>query len=424
MKSQKSNLTSYDLEAKRASIKRPFQLIVKPCGPVCNLDCDYCYYLDKLAMFEDKRLNINKYKMSDEILEKLIKDFIQSQPQKQVDFVWHGGEPTLLGINYFQNIINLQQKYAEGKTISNSIQTNGTLINAEWCELLKKNDFLCGLSIDGPKQFHDAHRRDYAENGSWQKVVECIKLFQKYQVRFNAMCVINSENAKQPAVVYNFLKNIGVEFMQFTPICERIATDETEQFSVVTNDYQHDTCEMLENVSAKDFGNFLCHIFDLWVKQDVGKIYINLFDNTLAAYMNQHPSLCSMDSYCGCFPAVEHNGDVFCCDHFVFPEHCLGNVLKNDIADLVKTNQQLFFEERKKKTLSKACQNCEFLFVCGGDCPKNRFAKSSDGESTSALCEGFKFFFKHTRNYFEFMANELKNNRAPANVMKASNLFK
>lgn len=423
MKSQEKNITPFEIEVKRSLIKRPFQVMVKACGPVCNLDCDYCYYLDKLALFEGKRLNVSEYRMSDEVLEKLVKDFIKSQPQKQVDFVWHGGEPTLLGIDYFKKIIELQQKYAEDKAISNAIQTNGTLINDEWCDFLVKNDFLCGISIDGPKCFHDIHRRDYAGNGSWQKAVDCIKLFQKHGVKFNAMCVINSENSKQPAAVYNFLKNLGVEYMQFSPICERIATDEHELFSVVTNDYQKDTDEMSENVSAKDFGNFLCRIFDLWVKQDVGKIYVNYFDNTLAAYMNQNPSLCSMDSYCGCSLAVEHNGDVFCCDHFVFPEYRLGNVLQNDISDLAKTNKQLFFEERKKNRLSKVCQSCEFLFVCGGDCPKNRFQETTEGESISALCEGFTSYFEHTRRYFEFMANELKNHRAPANVMKAKNLF-
>ncbi len=391
---------SFIFEQERKKLHRSFSVMVKTAGPVCNLDCDYCYYLE-------------------EVLEKLIRDFITSQPQQTIEFVWHGGEPTLLGIEYFRKAITLQKKYAGEKEILNSFQTNGTLITDEWAEFLAENHFLCGLSIDGLKKFHDNHRRFPNGQGSWEKVVECARLFRKHGVEFNTMSVVNASNSKEPATVYEFLKSIGSRFMQFTPIAERIALDPANPLSIVDNRYNKATAVMEENVSATDWGNFLCRIFDIWVKNDVGTYFVNYFDNTLAAYAGQHPSLCSMAPYCGCSLAVEHNGDVYTCDHFVFEDYKLGNIFEKNIAEMAKSDQQLFFEQRKQDTLSRQCRNCPFIKACGGDCPKNRFVKNEDGESVSCLCEGFRMFFNHTRKHFEFMANELKHQRPPANVMKA-----
>lgn len=410
---------SFIFEQERKKLHRSFSVMVKTAGPVCNLDCDYCYYLEKDALYPGKKFNLSSFRMNEEVLEKLIRDFITSQPQQTIEFVWHGGEPTLLGIEYFRKALTLQKKYAGEKEILNSFQTNGTLITDEWAEFLAENHFLCGLSIDGLKKFHDNHRRFPNGQGSWEKVVECARLFRKHGVEFNTMSVVNASNSKEPATVYEFLKSIGSRFMQFTPIAERIALDPANPLSIVDNRYNKATAVMEENVSATDWGNFLCRIFDIWVKNDVGTYFVNYFDNTLAAYAGQHPSLCSMAPYCGCSLAVEHNGDVYTCDHFVFEDYKLGNIFEKNIAEMAKSDQQLFFEQRKQDTLSRQCRNCPFIKACGGDCPKNRFVKNEDGESVSCLCEGFRMFFNHTRKHFEFMANELKHQRPPANVMKA-----
>ncbi len=410
---------SFVFEQERKKLHRSFSVMVKTAGPVCNLDCDYCYYLEKDALYPGKKFNLSSFRMNEEVLEKLIRDFITSQPQQTIEFVWHGGEPTLLGIEYFRKALTLQKKYAGEKEILNSFQTNGTLITDEWAEFLAENHFLCGLSIDGPKKFHDNHRRFPNGQGSWEKVVECARLFRKHGVEFNTMSVVNASNSKEPATVYEFLKSIGSRFMQFTPIAERIALDPANPLSIVDNRYNKATAVMEENVSATDWGNFLCRIFDIWVKNDVGTYFVNYFDNTLAAYAGQHPSLCSMAPYCGCSLAVEHNGDVYTCDHFVFEDYKLGNIFEKNIAEMAKSDQQLFFEQRKQDTLSRQCRNCPFIKACGGDCPKNRFVKNEDGESVSCLCEGFRMFFNHTRKHFEFMANELRHQRPPANVMKA-----
>lgn len=410
---------SFIFEQERKKLHRSFSVMVKTAGPVCNLDCDYCYYLEKDALYPGKKFNLSSFRMNEEVLEKLIRDFITSQPQQTIEFVWHGGEPTLLGIEYFRKAITLQKKYAGEKEILNSFQTNGTLITDEWAEFLAENHFLCGLSIDGPKKFHDNHRRFPNGQGSWEKVVECARLFRKHGVEFNTMSVVNASNSKEPATVYEFLKSIGSRFMQFTPIAERIALDPANPLSIVDNRYNKATAVMEENVSATDWGNFLCRIFDIWVKNDVGTYFVNYFDNTLAAYAGQYPSLCSMAPYCGCSLAVEHNGDVYTCDHFVFEDYKLGNIFEKNIAEMAKSDQQLFFEQRKQDTLSRQCRNCPFIKACGGDCPKNRFVKNEDRESVSCLCEGFRMFFNHTRKHFEFMANELRHQRPPANVMKA-----
>lgn len=410
---------SFVFEQERAKLQRSFSVMVKTAGPVCNLDCDYCYYLEKDALYPEKKFNLSSFRMNEKVLEKLIRDFIASQPQQKIEFVWHGGEPALLGIEYFRQAVALQKKYAGGKEILNAFQTNGTLITDEWAEFLAENNFLCGLSIDGPRKFHDAHRRFPNGQGSWEKAVECARLFRKHGVEFNTMSVVNASNSKEPASVYEFLKSIGNRFMQFTPIAERIALDPSEPLSIVDNRYDKAAAMMQENVRAADWGNFLCRIFDIWVKNDVGNCFINYFDNTLAAYAGQQPGLCSMAPYCGCSLAVEHNGDVYACDHFVFENYKLGNLFEKNIAEMAKSDQQLFFEQRKQDTLSRQCQNCPFIKACGGDCPKNRFAKNEDGESVSCLCEGFRMFFNHTRKHFEFMANELKHQRPPANVMKA-----
>lgn len=415
---REQNTASFLFEQQRERLQRSFSTMVKVVGPVCNLDCDYCYYLEKEALYPEKKFRLSDFRMQEAVLERLIQDYLLSQPQEQVEFVWHGGEPTLLGIDYFRRILELQQKYAEGKKILNVLQTNGTLIDEVWAAFLAEHHFLCGLSIDGPRKFHDKHRKTWNGQGSWEKTVACARLFQKHGVEFNTMSVVNASNCKEPVKVYEFLKELGSHYMQFSPIVERIALDDQEPLSIVAPRYAKETVGMEESVNAQEWGNFLCRIFDRWVKTDVGHYYVNWFDNTLAAYVGEQPSLCSMAPYCGCSLAVEHNGDVYCCDHFVFPEYRLGNLFQQAISELAKSDKQLYFEQAKKDDLSQVCFSCPYLPMCGGDCPKNRISKTAQGEPISCLCEGFQLFFKHTHPYFEFMANELKNNRPPANVMQ------
>ncbi|MGL5683971.1 MAG: anaerobic sulfatase maturase [Marinifilaceae bacterium] len=415
-----NNTASFLFEQQRSTLKRPYTVMPKCVGPVCNLDCDYCYYLDKEALFPDKPFTVSSYKMDRDTLRTLIRDFIESQPQEVVNFVWHGGEPSLLGVDYFREVLRIQQEFANGKEITNAFQTNGTLITDEWAEFLAANNFLCGLSIDGPKRFHDAHRKFPNGRGTWEVVVRCAEIFKRHGVEFNAMCVVNASNSKHPVAVYNFLKELGAKFMQFSPIVERIAEDDDAQFSLVSNCYDKRTAVMRENVTPQDWGNFLCRIFDTWVRNDVGSYFVNYFDNTLAAYMGQQPALCSMAKYCCCAPAVEHNGDAYCCDHFVFPEYYLGNIHQTPLPEMVKSDKQLFFEEEKERSLAQQCRECKYLAMCGGDCPKNRTLLNAQGEYITELCAGFKQYFAHTEKYFQFMANELRHQRPPSNVM---NLF-
>lgn len=409
---------SFIFEQERNKLQRSFSAMIKIAGPVCNMDCDYCYYLEKEALYPHKKFNLSSFQMPEKVLEKFIHDYISSQPQERIEFIWHGGEPTLAGIDYFRRILELQKQFAGGKTIENVLQTNGTLINDQWGEFLAANHFLCGLSIDGPRKFHDQHRRFTDGRGSWEKAVECARIFRKHGVEFNTMSVVNASNSQEPVAVYDFLKEIGSRYMQFTPIVERISLDEHESLSIVTPRYAKETAIMQENVTAKDWGNFLCRIFDRWVKTDVGHCYVNWFDNTLAAYIGQPPNLCSMAPHCCCSLAIEHNGDAYCCDHFVFPEFKLGNIQHQDLAQMAKSDTQLYFEQYKKDSLSARCRSCAYLHVCGGDCPKNRIARTAEGDAISCLCTGFRMFFEHTRKHFEFMANELRNQRPPANIMK------
>lgn len=413
-----SNITSFQLEQERANVQRPFTLMVKVVGSVCNLDCDYCYYLEKNQLYREKPFSIAAFRMNETILEKVISNFIESQPQDNVHFVWHGGEPTLLGLDYFRHIVSLQKKFANGKTIFNALQTNGTLINDAWAEFLSQNRFLCGLSVDGPKKFHDKHRKNFDGKGSWQKAVNAAKFFQKHDTEFNTMAVVNASNVKEPLNVYRFLKELKGKLIQFTPIVERIATDETHLFSMVDSHYERETLPMTENVNAETWGNFLCTIFDDWVKHDVGFSYINIFESVFASYVHHPVNLCSMSKYCTDSLVVEHNGDVFSCDHYVFPEYKIGNILEQNLANLAKCNQQLFFEEDKFYKLSNECKSCNYINICGGDCPKNRIKTNQDGEKISSLCSGFLKFFKHSDPFFKMMANEFFHQRPPSNIMK------
>ncbi|MDD4847716.1 MAG: anaerobic sulfatase maturase [Bacteroidales bacterium] len=408
-----SKITSFQLEQHREHIQRPFSLMVKIIGSICNLNCSYCYYRDK-----ESNHSISNDSMKIPLLESLIRSYIESQPQDEIVFVWHGGEPTLLGLNYFKTIIAFQKKYANGKHILNSLQTNGTLIDDTWAEFLSDNRFLCGLSIDGPQQLHNQYRTTLEGKDSWLKAVQAARFFQKHGTDFNIMAVVHASNVQQPLEVYRFLKTLGSRFLQLTPIVERVAII-NNTLKIVNHRYNGVATPMSENVKANDWGNFLSQIFDEWVRNDVGDFFVNIFDNVLAGYVNQPVTLCSMSKYCSNSLTVAHNGDVYSCDHFVDSESFLGNISDHHLSDLAKCNQQLFFEEDKFFNLSTDCKKCEFLNLCGGDCPKNRIEVTKQGDQKSILCEGYMNFFQHSKSYFEWMANEFLHQRPPSNIMQA-----
>lgn len=412
--------TSFLWEQRRCAFRRDFPVMVKVVGPACNLDCDYCYYVEKEALYPGMRRD--SWRMTPRTLELVVRDTIASQLGDKVTFIWHGGEPTLAGLDFFKEAVRLQRLYGEGKTVENVLQTNGTLIDERWAAFLAEENFLCGLSVDGPEFLHDAHRRYADGRGTWRRVAECARLFRRYGVEFNTMTTVNATNARHPLAVYEAMRELGSRFMQFIPIVERVADDEREVFSLVTPKYERSASVLLESVEAREWGNFLCRVFDVWVRRDVGVCYVNIFDNTLAGYVGE-PQLCSMNARCTCSPAVEFNGDVYLCDHLVYPEYRLGNVLERSLAEMVKDDRQLAFEAEKEMSLSEKCRKCEFLRLCGGDCPKNRYAWDGEGVPLSSLCEGFRLFFTHTRRAFEFMAAELAAGRAPANVMRCRDKF-
>ena len=407
-------LTAHD----RMHMKRAFQVMVKPFGPVCNLNCDYCYYLEKANIYERKKNEPTQFRMKDEVLEKFIRDYIQSQPGEELLFSWQGGEPTLLGIDFFKKVVALQEKHSDGRKISNALQTNGTLIDDNWSELFAANDFLIGLSVDGPREVHDHYRTFSSGKGSFNRVMEGVRLFHKHGVKFNTLTVVNDRNARVPLRVYHFLKDIGSSFMQFIPIVEREAVDPDVKLKLVAHDYKEDTWVTEESVEPEDWGRFLVKIFEEWVRIDVGSVFVNYFDNTLAPYAGESPSLCTMRQTCGDALVMEHNGDLYSCDHFVYPRFFLGNMMNESLEEMAKSDRQLKFSTMKRDTLPRECRECPYLQMCGGDCPKHRFVENDDGEFITYLHDGFLYYFEHVDRYMKIMAEELRHKRPPANIMK------
>lgn len=400
-----------------APFARPLYVMLKPAGSVCNLACEYCYYLEKAKLYT----NNTKHIMSDELLEKFIEEYINSQTTPHIMFTWHGGETLMRPQSFYKKAIELQRKYARGRHIENCIQTNGTLITAEWCKFFKENNWLVGVSIDGPQEFHDEYRKNKQGRPSFVNVMKGIHLLNQYQVEWNALAVVNDYNADYPLDFYHFFKQIGCRFIQFTPAVERISHH---------NDGRHlAAVEESEDLQLADFsvdpeqwGNFLCTIFDEWVRNDVGQYYIQLFDSTLANWVGEEPGVCTMAKTCGHAGVMEFNGDVYSCDHFVFPQYKLGNIQSKSLVEMMYSPKQLKFGQDKFDSLPQQCKKCEYLFACYGECPKNRFIKTSTGEKgLNYLCSGYYKFFKHVAPYMDFMKNELLNKRPPANIMKEIN---
>ena len=390
--------------------------MTKPVGAVCNLACKYCYYLEKTNLYKD---NKSKYVMSDSLLEKFIKEYINSQTMPQVLFTWHGGETLMRPLSFYQKVIELQKKYANGRTIDNCIQTNGTLLNDEWCEFFHNNHWLVGVSIDGPQDFHDEYRKNKQGKPSFVKVMQGIKLLKKHQVEWNAMAVVNDYNADYPLEFYHFFKDLECHYIQFTPIVERIHLNSDGRY--LANVLQKEEKLADFSVTPEQWGNFLCTLFDEWVKNDVGKYFIQIFDATLANWMGTQPGVCTMEPTCGHAGVMEFNGDVYACDHFVFPEFKLGNIYEKSLIEMMYGDKQSRFGLQKRDALPAQCKACKYLFACNGECPKNRFLTTEDGEfGLNYLCKGYYQFFDHIAPYMDFMKKELLAERAPANVMKFS----
>jgi uncharacterized protein len=402
-----------------APFAKPLYVMLKPVGSKCNLDCDYCYYLEKENLYKKKN-----QVMSEELLERFIKQYIDSQTMPDIMFTWHGGETLMRPLSFYKKAVELQKKYANGRNIDNSIQTNGTLLNDEWCKFFKENNFLVGISIDGPQDFHDEYRRDKMGRPSFHRVMKGIELLKKHEVEFNCMAVVNDYNVDYPLEFYRFFKNTGCQYIQFTPIVERIRKeDSADNISLLklatAKEGDHEVDLAPYTVPADKWGDFLCTIFDEWVKEDVGKIFIQIFDSTLANWVGENPSVCTMAKTCGHAGVMEFNGDVYSCDHFVFPEYRLGNIYNETLTSMMySVNQQTFGNDKFDK-LPLQCRECDVLFACYGECPKNRFIKDKYGNTgLNYLCKGYYKFFKHVMPYMDFMKKELLAQRPPANIMK------
>ena len=392
---------------------KPLYVMLKPAGAHCNLACKYCYYLEKNKLYPTAQRHL----MSDEMLEQFTREYIEAQTMNQVLFTWHGGEPLLRSIDFYRKALSLQQKYAGGRRIDNVIQTNGTLLTDEWCEFFAQNHWLVGISIDGPQPDHDHYRLTAAGKPSWQKVMQGIKLLKKHGVEWNAMAVVNAYNANHPLEFYRFFKENGCQFLQFTPIVERLTRHEDGRTLASLAD--KDEISLSEaSVVPEQWGYFLCAIFDEWVRKDVGKIFVEIFDCTLANWMGISPGICAYSKECGHAGVMEHNGDVYSCDHFVFPEYKLGNIRDQSLIDMLYGEQQREFSRLKHSSLPRQCKECDMEFACHGECPKNRFMKDKYGDSgLNYLCPGYYHYYQHVAPYMDYMKQELMLQHPPSNIM-------
>ena len=393
---------------------KPLYVMLKPAGAHCNLACKYCYYLEKTKLYPTAQRHL----MSDEMLEQFTREYIEAQTMNQVLFTWHGGEPLLRSIDFYRKALSLQQKYAGGRRIDNVIQTNGTLLTDEWCEFFAQNHWLVGISIDGQQPDHDHYRLTAAGKPSWKKVMQGIKLLKKHGVEWNAMAVVNAYNVNHPMEFYRFFKENGCQFLQFTPIVERLTRHEDGRTLASLAD-KNEIPLSEASVTPEQWGYFLCAIFDEWVRKDVGKIFVEIFDCTLANWMGISPGICAYSKECGHAGVMEHNGDVYSCDHFVFPEYKLGNIRDHSLIDMLYGEQQQEFSRLKHSSLPRQCKECDMEFACHGECPKNRFMKDKYGDSgLNYLCPGYYHYYQHVAPYMDYMKQELMAQRPPSNIMK------
>jgi len=398
-------------------LKRPdaFHVMLKPAGSSCNLNCTYCYYLEKKKLYPQA----GSMKMSVELLENFTRQFIAAHQVPEVTFTWQGGEPTLMGLDFFKKAIELQNKYSGGKRIENAFQTNGTRLNDDWCMFFADNNILVGISIDGAEHNHDHFRKTFSGGPTFKKVMKGIELLQKHKVELNTLSTVNNYNVHFATETYRFLKKIGSGFMQFLPVVEFTPSgNDKEGLQLIAPVHSKNVKVTDWSVSAEAYGRFLVTIFDEWVKIDVAKYFVQIFDATLANYTGENPGLCVFNDTCGDALVMEHNGDLYSCDHFVYPEYFLGNITETPLIDLVKSQAQFDFGIDKRNKLPRYCLLCDVRYACHGECPKHRFLVTPDGKpGLNFLCEGYKMFFRHVEPYMKFMSEELKNKRPPANVM-------
>ncbi|MDQ7822259.1 MAG: anaerobic sulfatase maturase [Candidatus Eremiobacteraeota bacterium] len=400
---------------------RSFQLMAKPGGPSCNLRCEYCFYTEKEALFPDD----SKFRMSSEVLEAFVKKFIDASPGPEIQFIWQGGEPALMGIDFYRKALQLQKKYTTGaKQITNSIQTNGTLLDDPWGSFLAENNFLVGISLDGPRELHDLYRRDRGGDSTFDKVMNGLKLLQNHGVQYNVLACVNRESSRHPLDVYHFLKNEGVEFVQFIPVVERARDCKAMEQGLAMPPHIGKNEPVLSvtpwSVESEAFGDFLGSVFDEWVRNDVAKIFVMNFEWILAAWYGIPASNCMYGAQCGQCMVIEHNGDIYSCDHYVYPEYRLGNILNDSPAQLLNKKEQMDFGAAKEKLLPLECRECSFIYVCRGQCPRHRFLKTFDEEEgLNYLCRGLKKYYRHISRYMVNMVKLLENGLPVEYIMKA-----
>jgi uncharacterized protein len=403
--------------------EQPFHIMVKPIGPKCNLDCQYCFYLEKEMLFGDGE----RWKMADAVLESYVKRYIEAQPTRQVTFAWQGGEPTLCGVEFFEKVVRWQKQYGQDRDIENAFQTNATLLDDEWGTFFKRENFLIGVSIDGPADLHDAYRVTRSGKGTHEEVMRGIEVLKRHKVEFNTLTCVNRANQDKGPEVYAFLKGIGSRYMQFIPIVERLPDEEAKRLGLwhstppkfAEEDDNFDAPVTEWSVQPKAYGRFMWSIFKRWVQHDVGKIYVQLFDVALGKWTGTPGGLCIFSEECGRALALEHDGSLYSCDHYVYPDYKVGNIKEQSMAAMVDSAFQKGFGKAKKSTLPKYCRECEVRFTCNGGCPKQRFLVTPDDEKgLNYLCSGYRFVFNKMDPYMRAMADLLQERQPPALVMR------
>ncbi|MCK9343966.1 MAG: anaerobic sulfatase maturase [Massilibacteroides sp.] len=382
-----------------------FHVMAKPTGARCNLDCAYCFFLKKEHLYPG-----SNFRMTDEVMERFIRQTIEGHRVPQVTIAWQGGEPTLMGLDFFRRSLEVQKRYAGPQTrIENTFQTNGILLDDEWCRFFHDNNFLIGLSMDGPGGLHDVYRRDRQGRGTFDRVLNAARLLQKHRVEFNILCTVNRMNADHPLEVYRFFRDeLRTPYIQFIPIVERANETGFQEGNTVTD----------RSVRPDQWGRFLVEIFDEWIRRDVGRMFVLNFDGALAGWLGMAGTVCIFAPTCGLGVALEHNGDLYSCDHFVEPGHFLGNILTTPLIELINSGKQRAFGTAKRDTLPGYCRECGFLAICNGECPKNRFIRTPDGEEgLNYLCEGYRIFFSHADRPMRMMADLLRQGRYADEVM-------
>jgi len=385
-----------------------FHVMAKPTGAICNLDCAYCFFLSKEQLYPN-----STFRMSDEVMENYIRQTIEAHNVPEVTIAWQGGEPTLMGLDFYRRAMEVVKQYQKpGTTINHTIQTNGILLNEEWCDFLRENNFLVGISVDGPRHMHDVYRVDKGGAPTFEKVLKALHLMQSMKVEFNILCTVNNINSQHPLEVYRFFRDdLGAHYIQLIPIVERINDNGLTVF-------QQGNRVTDRSVKPEQYGRFLIEIYDEWVRRDVGQVFVQMFDGILISWLRGYSSLCIFRPTCGDGVALEHNGDLYSCDHFVEPKYLLGNILQTPLVQLVGSDQQRKFGQDKRDTLPKYCRECDYLFACHGECPKNRFINTPDGEpGLNYLCAGLKAFFRHVDRPMQIMAEVLRGGRLAEDAM-------